>query len=361
MKRKRLLWIKNIEFAASAYRRKPLLIARSLRFFARRILGLSVVRGFDIAITYDCNLRCEHCNVTAVHDSERSLLSIDEIADAVRQLRKIGGFYVTFTGGEVLTTLDYLEEIVQRSIPSTMLLQVQTNGVLLNETTCERLKIMGIDNLHISFDDSHETNNWDRLLAIKKQQLDLARRWGFYVIFIALASHKTLHDANFKRIIEFAETNNVSIGLNFAVPQGRWDSNEEILLTDQDSLEVRRLSQEHDNIFTDLDSNLIHYGCPAFSERFYINGYGDVQPCTFFQVGFGNVKEEPLVDIWKRGLANSLFAGFPDHCPPAENREYIRRWQRKSCNAHCIPISQSDFFDRGEIPISRKAVHPGRR
>jgi MoaA/NifB/PqqE/SkfB family radical SAM enzyme len=333
-------------------------MARSMRFFARRILGLSVVRGFDIAITYDCNLQCEHCNVTAVHDSERSLLSIGEIADAVRQLRKIGGFYVTFTGGEVLTKLDYLEEIVQRINPRSMLLQVQTNGVLLNETSCERLKMMGIDNLHISFDDCHETDDWDRLLEIKKQQLDMARRWGFYVIFIALASHKTIHDTNFKRIIEFAEANNVSIGLNFAVSQGRWDGNEDILLTDQDSLEVRRLSQEHDNIFTDLDSNLIQYGCPAFSERFYINGYGDVQPCTFFQVGFGNVREEPLCDIWKRGLANSLFAGFPDHCPPAENGEYIRRWQRKRGNARRIPISESDFFDHGEIPTSRKTGHP---
>ncbi len=355
MRQKTLLWKKNIAFAASAYRRKPLLMLRSLRFFTRRILGLPAVRGFDIAVTYDCNLKCEHCNVTAVQNSERSLLSINTIADTVRQLRCLGGFYVTFTGGEVLTELDHLEKIVRRVSPNSMLLQVQTNGILLNETTCERMQKMGIDNLHISFDLSHETSDWGRLIAIKKQQLDLARKWGLYVNFVALASHKTLNDANFIRLIEFAETNRVCIGLNFAVPQGRWDKNNGILLTDQDSQNVRRLSKNHAYLFTDLDTNLIHYGCPAFSERFYINGYGDVQPCTFFQVGFGNVKTEPLADIWKRGLSNPFFAGFPDHCPPAENWQYIQHWQLKSDSALRIPITENDFFDQGDIKSSRNA------
>lgn len=343
------LWLKNIEFAANAYWRKPLLMLRSLRFFTRRILALSAVRGFDIAITYDCNLKCEHCNVTAVHDPNRSLLTIDEIAGAVRQLQRLGGFYVTFTGGEVLTRLDHLEKIVQRIKPNSMLLQVQTNGVLLDDRTCQRLKKIGIDNLHISFDPAHETQDWDQLILKKAQQLQLARRWGFYVIFIALASHKTLQDKNFHRLIEFAGNHRVSIGLNFAVPQGRWENNRDILLTDRDSRTVRGLSREHDFIFTDLDSNLLQFGCPAFSERFYINGYGDVQPCTFFQVGFGNVKAEPLRTIWKRGLANPLFKDFPDHCPPAENKEYILRWQDQSNAARRVPITAQDFFEKGDI------------
>jgi len=355
MRQKTILWKKNIEFAASAYRRKPLLMLRSLRFFIRRIMGLPAVRGTDIAVTYDCNLKCEHCNVAAVHNPARALLTIDEIADTVRQLRCLGGFYVTFTGGEVLAQLDHLEQVVRRVKPNSMLLQVQTNGILLNESTCARLKNMRIDNLHISFDLSHETRDWDQLIATKKRQLELCRKWGFYVYFIALASHETLNDKNFRRLAKFAETNSVCIGLNFAVPQGRWDQNEDILLTEQDSREVRRLSRNHQYLFTDLDTNLIHYGCPAFSERFYINGYGDVQPCTFFQVSFGNVKKEPLAEIWKRGLSNPFFAGFPDHCPPAENRYYIRRWQQQSESADQIPIAASAFFNQ-EQTLTKKLM-----
>ena len=44
-----------------------------------------------------------------------------------------------------------------------------------------------------------------------------------------------------------------------------------------------------------------HYGCAGGgTERFYINAKGDVQPCEFLNISFGNVKEESFSDIYSR-------------------------------------------------------------
>ena len=43
------------------------------------------------------------------------------------------------------------------------------------------------------------------------------------------------------------------------------------------------------------------YGCTAGGiERFYVNANGDVQPCEFVNVSFGNVNEEDFNNIYRR-------------------------------------------------------------
>jgi MoaA/NifB/PqqE/SkfB family radical SAM enzyme len=180
--RKRQL-ARNAYFATHAHWNKPVMMAKSLLFLAKKLLGFSTVRGVDIAITYNCNLKCPHCNITSVYDPHREMMTIDDIVGAIRQLQQVGGFYVTFTGGEPLTKLDYLEEIISKLNKKSLLLQVQTNGTLLSEAVCQRLKKMGIDNLHISFDTFHEADNWQDVFKVKKRQLELCRRYGLFVIF----------------------------------------------------------------------------------------------------------------------------------------------------------------------------------
>jgi MoaA/NifB/PqqE/SkfB family radical SAM enzyme len=43
------------------------------------------------------------------------------------------------------------------------------------------------------------------------------------------------------------------------------------------------------------------FGCTAGgTDRFYINAKGDVQPCEFLNISFGNIKEEPFENIYDR-------------------------------------------------------------
>lgn len=337
----------NLTFVIHAVTDKPLMMLRAFRFFLLKVLGRPVIRGMDIAVSYTCNLSCPHCNVAAQHDSERPEMDDARIIDAIDQLKKAGGFYVTFTGGEVLLFRRRLARIIEKTGKRSMLYQVQTNGVLLSDDVCRELKAMGVDNVQISFDTFHETDNWADVLAIKEKQLRLIRRHGMDVFFTWLASHDSMAGHEIRDIIRFSNTHKVKIGLNFAVPQGRWTDNRRMLLQPEDSRRLRVISRTNPYLYIDLENNLMNYGCPAFSERLHINAYGDVQPCTFFQISFGNIENEPLSAILEKGRRNPLFHGFPDHCPPAENPDYINRWVNGSFDR--LPVDHQTFF-KGEYP-----------
>ncbi len=333
----------NLSFVFHAFWGKPLLALRALRFFLLKLSGRKTVRGMDIALSYACNLACPHCNVALQKNRDRKELTDRDVILAIRRLKDQGGFYVTFTGGEVLMNRDRLKTIIEASGRNSMLYQVQTNGTLLTSTVCRELKAMGVDNVQISFDAFHETGSWPEVLDIKKRQARMVRQNGMDVFFTWLASHPSLKSHEIRDIIRFSNTHRVKIGLNFAVPQGRWKGQNAMLLTAEDSRTLRQISKTHPFLYTDLENNLMNYGCPAFSERFHINAYGDVQPCTFFQISFGNIRDENLSDILDRGRENQLFAGFPDHCPPAENRKYIETWSEREFKT--LPVPAAEFFE----------------
>lgn len=341
-------FLNNLSFVVHAWWEKPRLILRSFRFLLLRSLGKPALRGMDIAVTYACNLSCPHCNVSVQTDPKRKEISDTDIVCAISQLKKAGGFYVTFTGGEILLVKDRLKNIIDRVGKKSMLFQVQTNGTLLTDEVCRELKAMGVDNIQISFDAYHETNNWSNVIAIKTKQLRMVRRHGMDIFFTWLASHLSLAGHEIRDIIRFSNKHKVKIGLNFAVPQGRWSGNRRMLLTPADSAFLRSISRQNPYLYIDLENNLMNYGCPAFSERFHINAYGDVQPCTFFQISFGNIAGEPLQTILNRGKRHPLFYGFPDHCPPAENKAYIRRWSDEDFNT--FPVPHQIFFKDGFPP-----------
>jgi MoaA/NifB/PqqE/SkfB family radical SAM enzyme/SAM-dependent methyltransferase len=334
--------INHLSFVIHAWWKKPLLALRTFRFLVLRLLKRPVIRGMDIAITYDCNLSCPHCNVALQHDPSREEMDLYDIQRAIEQLKKAGGFYVTFTGGEVLLNRDRLKSIITAAGKHSMLYQVQTNGTLLTNSVCHELNAMGIDNVQISFDTFHETRSWSTVLKTKEKQLRMVRRHGMDVFFTWLASHHSLASHEIRDVIRFSNRHAVKIGLNFAVPQGRWAGQHRMLLTSEDSHRIRYISRKNKYLYIDLENNLFNYGCPAFSERLHINAYGDVQPCTFFQISFGNIKNEPLADILNRGRNHRLFRGFPDHCPPAENPEYIRRWRDSAFTS--LPVFHEEFF-----------------
>jgi MoaA/NifB/PqqE/SkfB family radical SAM enzyme len=337
----------NLALVTHAWPAKPRLIARSARFFALKALGIRAIRGVDLAVSFDCNLQCAHCNVAGERSSQRTPLGVSDIAGIVRQVQDLGGFYVTFTGGEPLLKLDAIEEVISAVGRGAMLWQVQTNGTLLDAAMCGRLRAAGVDNVQISFDTYHEAKTWEEVLRTKERQVAMLTRVGIRPILTWLASHASLADEEaLARVIDFSIRHKVAVGMNMAVPQGRWQGTQDgILLTPQDSRRLRELSERHRYLFIDLQNSMFRYGCPAFSERFYINAYGDVQPCTFFQISFGNALEEPLRDIWKRGLEYPLFAGFPDRCPPAEDKEFLERWFARSQGDVSLPIPYREFFD----------------
>jgi len=89
-----------------------------------------------------------------------------------------------------------------------------------------------------------------------------------------------------------------------------------------------------------MDGPRERFFCHAVKKmQFYISAYGDVQPCCFMPLGFGNIREEPLGRIVRRMWKTPLFrrrSNFPD-CP-LNDKEFRRRFCESAVSAAALPV-----------------------
>jgi MoaA/NifB/PqqE/SkfB family radical SAM enzyme len=55
-------------------------------------------------------------------------------------------------------------------------------------------------------------------------------------------------------------------------------------------------------------------GCYAGWFQFYGTACGDITPCDFTPLSFGNVREAPLADIWRKMTSHPAYSEHWDHC-----------------------------------------------
>jgi radical SAM protein with 4Fe4S-binding SPASM domain len=59
-----------------------------------------------------------------------------------------------------------------------------------------------------------------------------------------------------------------------------------------------------------IDEDREHFGCTAGgTDRFYINAKGDVQPCEFLNISFGNIATQPFEQIYEKMRTEFLTPG----------------------------------------------------
>ncbi|NOQ48969.1 MAG: radical SAM protein, partial [Methanococcoides sp.] len=67
-------------------------------------------------------------------------------------------------------------------------------------------------------------------------------------------------------------------------------------------------------------------GCFAGRRWMHVAAGGDVMPCAYTPLSFGNVREDGLAEIWKRMGKHAAYKGSADYCMmrnPEFRKEYI--------------------------------------
>lgn len=333
----------NIKYITTV--RKPrFLLAIAWIFIKSLFSKIPPLRGVDIAITYDCNLTCEHCNVEMSHDHERQTLTAQEIVSFIKQATKSGLINITFTGGEALLHYQKLVDILKSIDTGRYLIHLQTNATLLTEEKVAELCGLGLDKIILSFDPYHEEHEWRKMFEIKKQQVHMLQKYNIKTIGVAVAAKDVIYTECFHEMIALTKELDTLLVLNLPVPLGNWLNNKKIVLDKDDQKYVRDLVDKNHHLRLDFDFNLINYGCPAFTERFHVNAYGDVQPCTFSQISFGNIRNDRLTDIRSKGLNTEIFNTFKKYCPPAEDEEFISSYWKFMSDSRKAPLPARDIF-----------------
>lgn len=119
------------------------------------------MKNIAISLTHKCNAHCEHCCFDCSPSNTRSLSTtiIKELVDFAVNNKHIKR--VSFTGGEPFLRENLLYESIKEVKDSEKITTCVTNGFWAKDmkTTKEKLQklyILGLDTLSISFDDFHQ-------------------------------------------------------------------------------------------------------------------------------------------------------------------------------------------------------------
>ena len=296
------------------------------RFIDEHLLGRTDGPSHaQIGVTTDCPQRCAYC-----YNKGRSgrVMDTATIKRVVRELQESGVFWLGLTGGEPLLNKD-LPEIVE-SAAAGCAVKLFTTGSTLTPRVASDLKQAGLFSVSVSLDDWREQEH-DRARgtpgAFREalRAIEIFRKTdGLQVGVSAVLSREMIVRDEVEALIDFLSGLGVhEAWLSEAKPcvPGFWESDR--VITEAERLKLVAL-QDRINRKGGITVNYLghfegreHFGCNAGHKMVYVDSYGEVSPCVFLPLTFGNVMDRPVGEI---------FAAMKRHFPSEEscfvNRNY---------------------------------------
>ena len=263
--------------------------------------------------TKACRYRCTHCyqRTDRGADLDQTLM-----IRTARAMQDAGVAMFDIEGGEPLARFARLMDLI-RALDARAEIWVNTTGDGLTDAMLEELKGARLFGVMISVH-STQRETHDRMTGVDGafdaavRALRLFKRHGLVTAVNSVLSEQELRDGGLDRLMEFSKNLECDfVQLIHPKPAGRWLARRAEMQTDP--AVIGRIRTEHvrynsralhnypslaAQVFEESESVL---GCTAGAvDRFYLNAHGEVQPCEFLNVSFGNVTEEPFEAILAR-------------------------------------------------------------
>jgi len=327
-------------------REKPLVFERIRKIDERYKNGIATPI-IDIAYNYACNLKCQHCTAARFQPKERRLTPADlrRISDEAYDL---GLCQFCISGGEPLIFKD-LDEVMAALQPEKFHLTMSTNGHFLTKEKALQLKAQGLDKVKISLDDfdasAHDGNRQNQ--GAYQKAIDAmfhAKEAGMSVVIQTCVTRQNCQTKQLRQMAEFATQNDFTVDLLIARATGAWEGKHEVLISPEDAQYLKAAHDEYPVLHRDtFPSYGMDKGCGCVHSTLHITPYGDVLPCVFIHISIGNIFEESLADIIKRGQSLKPFKKHNRLCLSGEDRGFIDKYMTKFYGKP-LPLHWSEAF-----------------
>src|SRR3990172_4016947 len=306
-------------------------------------------------VTGRCNLNCIHCRASSSMFSHDTDFTTEEARKLIDDITSFCSPVLVLSGGEPLLRPD-LFEIAKYGTEKGLRMCIATNGTLVTDDICEKMKESGIKIVSLSLDGSTAAVHDD----FRKQP-------GAFDATLRAAG--TFHRNGIKFIVNssFAKRNQHDIAETYRlakkigahawymfmiVPTGRGEEIMNELISKEDYEEILAWHYQMEKNETDMlvrPTCAPHYyrvrlqkakeegykiqprtlsfstgggkGCICAQTIAFIDSKGNVQPCSYFPVVAGNVKKQHFREIWYRSeLFESLreFEKYKGRCGECE-------------------------------------------
>ncbi|MCD6217925.1 radical SAM protein [bacterium] len=290
-----------------------------------------------MAVTYKCNCSCEHCSAEVKIDPRREELTTEEWKKVIDDGCKLGVYNHVFTGGEPCVRKD-LPELIAHVTSEKGTTLMFTNGTLLKKRAKE-LADAGLYAVNVSIDniDPKVHNKLRGMKNCYEKALEGAaavRELGVLTGLSTYATKETIHNGSVEKLIQLADEEGfIEVTIFDPMPSGRWMHDTSFVLDEDDRAYLRKLT---------LDSRLASntgpaviaqsyinspygLGCFGAYDQFYTTAYGDINPCDFNPVTFGNTRKEGVIKSWHRMIHHEEFRHKRKNCR-MQNPEYRKKF-----------------------------------
>ena len=293
--------------------------------------GVKAPRIIAWEITRSCNLACAHCRAAAHCEPYPGELSLDECKRVMDDIASITDPILILTGGEPLMR-DDIWDIIDYAHEKGLHPVIGTNGTLVNDECARKIAAHGIPRVSVSLDfpDAAGQDAFRGKVGAFDETIAGMRNLRAHGVGVQVNTTITkmnnhlvdqMHDL---ALLEDAEAFHPFL----LVPAGRGEDLVDVELTPDEYEEVltwayhcqkksplhfkptdapqyyriiRQLSAREGREVTPQTYGMeaMTRGCLGGITFAFISHVGDVQPCGYFDMKLGNVKEMPFSQIWE--------------------------------------------------------------
>ncbi len=256
----------------------------------------------QIGLTNACPQNCRYC-----YNKNRRGKTMDTatIIGLIRDLKKMGVLWLGFTGGEPLLNKDIVK--ITESAGHDVALKLFTTGCTLTRQLASDLKKAGLMYVSVSLDhwqeEQHdEGRRYPGAFRTALKAIDIFKETGdIHIGVSAVLSRDMIRNGQVEEFLQFLIGLEIhEAWLSEAKPSIDAYWNEELVITENDRLSLSRLQDQY-NKEGKITVNYLghfegkeHFGCNAGHKMVYIDAFGEVSPCVFTPMTFGNIKEKSI-------------------------------------------------------------------
>ncbi len=268
-------------------------------------------------VTYRCDLNCKHCYL----DNRTSWpeMTTNEWLNVLDQLHQAGVMFLTWSGGDVFMRRDF-GTLLDRASELGLMSRVKTHGAHITDEWAQRMVKDKVGRVDVSVY-SLNPEIHDRLTQVAGSQaatlrgIAAARRAGLRVKVSFYVQPETIGEIAALYAHFSALGCRVSFNTNTVLDHSATENLVHLRLGDDDLVRARAeiLRVEPQELPKRLDELPRHAPCAAGRTDLYIGPDGEVWPCISFPMALGNLRERPLLDIWRTSPARQALVAWDNN------------------------------------------------
>lgn len=248
----------------------------------------------------------------------------------------MGVFWMGWTGGEPLLNRDIVE--ITEKAADGCAVKLFTTGCTLTPQLASSLQKAGLFSVSVSLDHWQEEihdrrRGYPGAFQTALKAIEIFRNTdGLHIGVSAVLSKDMIKKGQTEEYLEFLQSLGIhEAWLSEAKPSVADFWRDDLVITEEERLSLVNL-QDRFNRKGGMTVNYLahfegceHFGCNAGHKMVYIDAFGDVSPCVFTPMNFGNILETNLID-----LVNDMRRLFPSEntCFINKNYKLLQKYSR---------------------------------